>query len=257
MRYSIKLERTASLLLDISSMLMSSGANTDRVNLTLNRFASVLNCSVSSLISHKTLVVTVIENGTNETFTKVQNIPPYTVNFSVISAMSIASWNAINNEWTIDQMEEEVERIKGLKRYSKLVILIAVSFAGAGFCNIFGGDYLNMAVAFVSTFAGLFAFQKVHQKRFNVYIRVFIASFVASATASLGIVYQLGTHPQSALATAVLFLVPGVPLINSFTDLMDNNILNGMVRFTTGLMTVLAITLGLFLAMLIFSVTLK
>jgi len=80
---------------------------------------------------------------------------------------------------------------------------------------------------------------------------------VASATASLGIVYQLGTHPQSALATAVLFLVPGVPLINSFTDLMDNNILNGMVRFTTGLMTVLAITLGLFLAMLIFSVTLK
>ena len=256
MQPSEKLERAATLLLDISSLLMASGANTNRVNLTLNRFASVLNCTVSSLISHKTLVITVLEEDTNASCTKVQIIPPYAVNFSVISETSIASWNAINEDWSIEQMENEIYRIKGIKRYSKIIILIAVSLAGAGFCNLFGGDYLNMAVSFVSTFIGLLVFQKVHKVKFNVYIRVFLGSFVASAIASLGIIYQLGENPQTALATAVLFLVPGVPLINSFTDLMDNNILNGMVRFTTGLMTVLAITLGLFIAMLLFSIKL-
>ncbi|TDA94362.1 threonine/serine exporter, partial [Halomonas marinisediminis] len=40
--------------------------------------------------------------------------------------------------------------------------------------------------------------------------------------------------------------------INSFTDLLDKNVLNGMVRFANGMMTVLAIALGLFVAMLIF-----
>ena len=251
-----KLDRAASLLLDMSALLMASGANTNRVNLTLNRFASVLNCKVSSLISHKTLVITVLEEDTNLSYTKVQNIPPYAVNFTVISALSIASWKAVNNDWSIEQMEEEVNRIKGITRYPKLVVLAAVSLAGAGFCNLFGGDYLNMAVAFISTFLGLFVFQKVHEVKFNVYIRVFLGSLIASTIASLGVVYDLGTNPQTALATSVLFLVPGVPLINSFTDLMDNNILNGMVRFTTGLMTVMAITLGLFIAMLIFSVKL-
>jgi uncharacterized membrane protein YjjP (DUF1212 family) len=48
--------------------------------------------------------------------------------------------------------------------------------------------------------------------------------------------------------------VPGVALINSFTDLIDKNVLNGMVRFTNGIMTVLAIALGLFVAMIIFHI---
>ena len=236
---------------------MLSGANTNRVNIILNRFGSVLDCSVSSLISHKTLVITIAEQDTNISYTKVQNIPPYAVNFMTISELSIASWNAINEDWHIDTMEKEVKRIKEIPRYPRWVILVAVSLAGAGFCNIFGGDYLNMIVAFVSTFTGLFAFQKMSEKKFNLYIRVFVGSFMASLVACLDIIYHIGALPQSAVATAVLFLVPGVPLINSFTDLMDNNILNGVVRFTTGLMIVLAITLGLFLAMSIFQVTLK
>jgi uncharacterized membrane protein YjjP (DUF1212 family) len=44
----------------------------------------------------------------------------------------------------------------------------------------------------------------------------------------------------------VLFLVPGVPLINSVTDLMDGNIQNGMVRAMNGLMIAFSIAMGLF-----------
>ena len=46
-------------------------------------------------------------------------------------------------------------------------------------------------------------------------------------------------------------------MINSFTDMMDNNILNGMVRFSQGLMTVLVMALGLFMAMLIFQLKIR
>lgn len=109
-----------------------------------------------------------------------------------------------------------------------------------------------MLVAFISTFLGLYVFQETHKLKYNLYIRIFLGSFVASTSASLGILYGIGANPQTALATSILFLVPGVPLINSFTDLLDNNIINGMVRFTTGLMIVLAMAIGLFMAMFIF-----
>jgi uncharacterized membrane protein YjjP (DUF1212 family) len=99
---------------------------------------------------------------------------------------------------------------------------------------------------------GLYIFQQTHKMKYNLYIRIFLGSFVASITASIGIIYHIGAVPQTALATSILFLVPGVPLINSITDLMDNNILNGMVRFTTGLMIVLSMAMGLFLAMYLF-----
>lgn len=252
MNDSLKLIKTADLLLEISSLLMVSGANTNRVNLSINRFASVLNVKVASMISHKTFIMTLTDEETKQSFTKVQNIPPYIINFVIISAISKASWNAISENWTLEQIGKEIERIKTLKRYPKLVVLLAVSFAGAGFCNIFNGDYLNMFVSFASTFMGLFIFQQTHKLKYNLYIRIFLGSFTASSMASLGILYQIGTEPQTALATSILFLVPGVPLINSFSDLMDNNILNGMVRFTTGLMIVLAMAIGLFLAMSLF-----
>lgn len=252
MNDSSKLIKTAHLLLDISTLLMVSGANTNRANISLNRFASVLNYKTSSLISHKTIIMTLYDKKAHKSCTRVKNIPPYAINFAIISAISKASWTALSESWTMEQIAEEIERIKTLKRYPRWVILVAVSLAGAGFCNIFKGDYLNMLVAFISTFMGLYVFQQTHKMKYNLYIRIFLGSFVASVIASIGIIYHIGAVPQTALATSILFLVPGVPLINSFTDLMDNNILNGMVRFTTGLMIVLSMAMGLFLAMYIF-----
>ena len=252
MKIENSLERIADLLLEISSILMVSGANTSRVNLNIARFASVLNCESYSLISQKTIILTVIDRETQENYTKVKNIPSHKIDFTVISSISKASWNAISEDWTLSQISREIKTIQQQKRYPRIIVLIAVSFAGAGFCKIFGGDYLNLLVSFISTFFGLLMLQIAHRREFNTYISVFLASLTASLLASFGVYFNLGTHPEDALATSILFLVPGVALINSVTDLLDKNVLNGMVRFTNGVMTVLAIALGLFVAMLIF-----
>jgi len=249
---SKELIKVTNSLLEIASLLMVSGANTIRINLSIKRFAEGLNFKTSCFISHKSIIMTLYEEGTTQSCTRVRNIPPHAINFSIISAISKASWDAASENWTLEQISEEIEIIKNQKRYSNVTVLMAISLAGAGFCNIFSGDYLNMLVAFISTFIGLLVFQLTHKEKFNVYIRIFLGSFIASLCAGIGIVYNIGGQPQTALATSILFLVPGVALINSFTDLLDSNIINGMVRFTSGLMTVLAIALGLFITMLIF-----
>ncbi|MBU2951502.1 threonine/serine exporter family protein [Tamlana agarivorans] len=254
---SEKFTKTADLLLEIGSLLMISGANTSRINRSIDRFSSALNFSVHSWIHQKTIIMTLTDNDTKMSATKVYNLPPHAINFKTISEISKASWKAIREGWTIDQIATEIERIKSLDRYSNLVVLIAVSFAVAGFCKIFNGDYLNMTVAFISAFMGLFVSQQIHKKHYNIYIRIFLASLTASLVASVGIIYNIGTNPQTALATSILFLIPGVPLINSFTDLLENNILNGLARFAVGAMIVLAIATGLFLAMYIFSINLS
>lgn len=249
---SKELIKATNSLLEIASLLMVSGANTTRVNLSIKRFADGLNYKTSCFISHKSIIMTLYEEDSTLSCTRVMNIPPQTVNFNIISAISRVSWVASFENWTLEQISQEIETIKNKKRYSNLTVLFAVSLAGAGFCNIFNGDYLNMLVAFISTFIGLLVFQLTHQEKFNIYIRIFLGSLIASLCAGIGIVYNIGAQPQTALATSILYLVPGVALINSFTDLLDSHIINGMVRFTSGLMTVLAIALGLFITMLIF-----
>ena len=250
---SKELLKTTNLLLEIASFLMVSGANTIRVNLNIKRFADSLGYNASFFISQKSLIMTLYKEDSSESCTRVINIPGLALNFSAISAVSKTSWKALENNWSYDQISEKIAEIKQIKRYPRFVVIVAVSLAGAGFCNIFKGDYLNMLVSFVSTFIGLLVLQWTHKKDYNVYLRIFIGSLVASSIASIGIKLNIGAKPATALATSVLYLVPGVPLINSFTDFLDNNIINGLVRFTTGSMIVLAIALGLFVTMLIFN----
>jgi uncharacterized membrane protein YjjB (DUF3815 family) len=69
-------------------------------------------------------------------------------------------------------------------------------------------------------------------------------AFVATFIAALGVLLQLGSNPQIALAASVLLLVPGVQLINSGKDLLEGHMVTGLVRGLTGAFITLAIALG-------------
>jgi uncharacterized membrane protein YjjP (DUF1212 family) len=64
----------------------------------------------------------------------------------------------------------------------------------------------------------------------------------------------MGNEHEHAFATSVLFLIPGVPLINSFSDLIDGNLQNGIVRGLNGLIISFVIALGLLTTVLIYQI---
>ncbi len=249
-----KIEKSINLLMNICIMMMRSGANTKRVIDNINRFAKVLDFESHALISHKSIIMTLKDLKTKETYTVVNQIPGYTIDFTIVSDISRASWKALDNNWSYEKINNRLNEIKNKKKYPLWIILLTVSLAGAGFANIFGGDLLNMGVTFIATLVGLSVSKFLHHKAFNPYIRTYISSVIASFVATLGIIFNIGSDPHIALATSVLFLVPGVPLINSFNDLYNNHILNGIVRFVSGFILVLAIGLGLITIMLIFNI---
>lgn len=60
-----------------------------------------------------------------------------------------------------------------------------------------------------------------------------------------------GTTPETALGTSVLFLIPGVPLINSIFDLLEGHVLVGISRAVNALILIVCIALGLSVTLLI------
>ena len=59
------------------------------------------------------------------------------------------------------------------------------------------------------------------------------------------------TTPETALGTSVLFLIPGVPLINSIFDLLEGHVLVGISRAVNALILIVCIALGLSATLLI------
>jgi uncharacterized membrane protein YjjP (DUF1212 family) len=238
-------QSVGSVLLDIGASLMSSGASTHRTRITLERIAKGLGYGIELLITQRALMLTIIDKDQQYLFSRLKRTSPHGVNFRVVSGISHLSWNVYEESWTVAQISEELQRLKSLPHYPRLVVLGMVGLAGAAFCRIFGGGYIEMAVAFVATVAGLFVRQESIRVKFNPYVCVYFAAFTASLIAGMAEHFQIGADPDKAFATSVLFLVPGVPLINSVTDLMDGNIQNGIVRAVNGLMISFSIAMGL------------
>lgn len=239
-------QSVGNILLEIGSLLMSSGASTNRTRITMERTARGLGYGIELLITQRALMLTIIEKDQQHFFSRMKRISPHGVNFRIVSGISHLSWNVMEENWTVEQISEELQRLKALPHYPRLVVLGLVGLAGASFCRIFGGGYIEMTVAFSATVAGLFIRQEAVRVKFNPYLCVFFAAFTASLIAGLAEHFHIGTDPDKAFATSVLFLVPGVPLINSVTDLMDGNIQNGIVRAINGLMIAFSIAMGLF-----------
>ena len=51
--------------------------------------------------------------------------------------------------------------------------------------------------------------------------------------------------PDVAIGTSVLFLIPGVPLLNGVIDIVESHILLGVTRLVGALLLIMCIAVGL------------
>jgi uncharacterized membrane protein YjjP (DUF1212 family) len=247
-------EEIADELLKLSALLMTSGANTNRILLILNKFADLLNVDAQVFINHKAFIISLTHKISGERTTQVRRLPHNSVNFDIISALSRAGYKAQKEKWDFKMIKQEIVRIQKMKRYPRLVVLTGTSLADAGFCYLFGGDYISMSVVFAATFIGLFIKQTFDRLGFNPYICAFTGTLISALFAGFVMTFFPDINPGIAIATSVLFIIPGVPLINAFTDMLDGYIITGFVRFMNALLYIAAIAMALFVVMFIFGI---
>src|SRR5699024_5035684 len=116
-------------------------------------------------------------------------------------------------------LRAELNRIaRTHSHYNRWLVVVMVGLACAAFSRLSGGDWPSFGITFLAAGAAMFVRQELNRRRLNMFLVIIVTAFVAGVVASLGIRYQLGAQPSIALASAVLLLVPGVPLINAAED---------------------------------------
>lgn len=246
--HSREIRNLGTLLLDIGALLMCAGANTARIRITINRISMAYGYSADVFITSRALTLTLADKNDEDVFSRSKRTPPHGVNFKIVSGISRMSWRVVDERWTMTMMRKELQRLAALQPYPRLAILLMVGLAGAAFCRLAGGDPVEMAIAFAASLLGLVVRQEAHARHFNPYLCVYLAALTAALVSGAFMKFDSHHSLEHAFATSVLFLVPGVPLINAFSDLMDGNFLTGLSRMTNGLIISFCIALGLLTA---------
>jgi uncharacterized membrane protein YjjP (DUF1212 family) len=246
-------KQLGALLLDIGISLLNSGASCSRIRIAMTRVASVYDYVPHVSIGPKSVSLTLNNKNGITIFTGTRSTPAQGVNFKIISGIGKLTWTIFERKLSIQELRDELNRLQVPSHYPRIIILFFVALAGAAFCYTFGGNAIEMLITFGATFCGLFVKQQLTKYSVNQYMCTYVAALVASLFAGAFHVAGLSLNPVSAFSTCVLFLIPGVPLINCFTDLIDGNILNGVVRGVNALMTALAIAFGLSTTIIIYN----
>lgn len=242
----ISAQRFANLILDIGTFLLSSGAHCGRINSNLTRLAKTWGFDINLDPTFKGLLVTVKDtNDPSNTVTSYKVSPPHSVHLAVLTDISHLSWKVQDEKLSIEQVEKEFAVIKAKPNYKDWIVAIAVGFSCAGLCFFSFGDYINAIVAFVGACIGFMVKVTVANMKFNPMISISIAAFVTTLITGLGSIYDIGSNPQAAMATAVLYLIPGVPLINCVIDLIEGYLSAAINRALFGGFILLCIAAGM------------
>jgi uncharacterized membrane protein YjjP (DUF1212 family) len=226
-----------------ASMLMGSGVHTSRVVRNTKRIGDALGKEVKIGGTHKSLMLSATDKETGESLNTLAEVPPCPISFEINTSLSRLSWDAYDEHWTFEKINKRYTHLVNKPKMHPIVVLILASFANASFCALFGGDWFSKCVVFSATLIGMFARQRMQAKKVNPFITVVLSAFIASLIASTSVVFN--TTYSIALATSVLFLIPGVPLINGFIDIMEGYIIIGMARLLHAFLLVLCIAIGM------------
>ena len=115
-------------------MLQSSGACTARIRIILHRIANAYDMNADALITHRAIILTLLNNQEEPVFNNIKRTIPIGVNFKIVSGISLIGMSIENDKWELDRISSELDKLEKTPSYNRLIILSAVSLAGAGFC---------------------------------------------------------------------------------------------------------------------------
>lgn len=242
-------KRFATLALDIGTFLLASGAHSGRVVSNIKRMALTWGFEVNLQPTFKGLLVTV-QNMKEEgdAVTMFKESPTHVVHLEVLTKVSHLSWEVYEKGLTIEETEEAFQQIKEMPNYNAWVVSIAVGISCAGLCYLSFGDMLNATVAMLAAFLGSIARFKVAALNYNAMISIGLAAFITTMITGLGTIYKIGASPETAMATAVLYLIPGVPLVNCIIDIIEGYLSSAMNRAMFAAFILLCIATGMTLS---------
>ncbi|MCD8184898.1 MAG: threonine/serine exporter family protein [Rikenellaceae bacterium] len=238
------------VVLAISTLLMESGAHCNRIERNIQRIAERAGYCTDLLMSFTAITVSATDrNDPGRTATGLKRVHHHGIHFGIVTRISHLSWSFYEGSLSFEELQEGVERIRLTPRYNPWAVRAMVGIACGCLCFLNGGNTVDAVFAGSGAFAGLLLRQTMNKAGFNLLMGVLFASLVSTAISSLDAVLGLGLRPEAAVATTVLYLVPGIPLINCVIDLVEGYYPPGIARGVFGSAVLFCIAVGMFVCM--------
>lgn len=232
----------------VGTILLENGAETARVEKTVEYIGRASGLSV---VCHATMTGIFVSSEKSAT-TRIFKVRVGDFNLQKVDEINTLSRQFSNQEITYDKLKKEVERVDTeTLDFSWITKCIGAGLVSMPPMLLFKATWGDLALAFFVGIIGYIASQIVGHHTKTPYIPVAVGSLVISLLAN---VLELGGIAHDAnyiIISALMPLVPGVPMTNSLREILEKNTISGIVRATDAIMSGISIGSGVIIGQII------
>lgn len=235
------------LVAQAGQMLLAHGAESTLVCDIMRRIG--LACGVHEVavaLSANALVVTTVMDG--HCITTTRSCADRGINMRVITQIQRICIMMERGLLDAAMAQKKLNTISP-ERYNRWLVVLMIGLSCAAFSHLAGGDWGVFIMTFLASAGGMIVRQEIGHRHFNPLLNFAATAFVTTLISAQAEIYQIGNLPTVAMASSVLMLVPGFPLINSVADMLKGHINMGIARFVMASLLTLATCLGIVAAM--------
>lgn len=225
------------VILRVGAAMLGAGTGSRRVVETMRDVAAALDLDqIQTRVSLTEIVLTVHRRGISRTQTV--EVPNPGVNADQIAALQSFARD-LPKHVTVREVEERLDAVLSRpKQWPRWAAPVGAGVACGAFAFLNHGGWVEIVSVFVAAIAGQLLRRELHRRQLNQLAMTFLAAVLAGliylALSSLaGVVFTIDPQRNaSGLASAILFLIPGFPLMTAALDLARLDLTAGITRLT-------------------------
>jgi uncharacterized membrane protein YjjP (DUF1212 family) len=247
----LNLKEATELILEIGRILLQSGATTNRVELMMRKVGDVFGYPHTESYVTPTGIFLSVTDSAGQVNTSIKRIESRRIDLGKITRISRLVHDLEDSHCkdkkcpqSAEDFRRELQKIETEKTYPGWLTILAGGTTSSCFCLLFGGSWLEFAVAYAVGVLVVLSIRLLSILRINNFLLNITAAALVVTYAKLLDIVVPGIKLDDIIIGGIMLLVPGLSFVNAIRDSMSGDLVSGTARATEALFIAVAIATG-------------
>ncbi len=244
-------QKVLELALEVGRIILQSGGNTNRVELMMRK---VCNCfgypETESYVTPTGIFISVKDDAGN-IFTSIKRIDNRRIDLGkitrisrMVNCMEVKPLSEQELQEQLVKFTSELDEIEKENPWTPWLKDLCGGGTSGFFCLLFGGSWIEFAVAFFIGTVVTFGLKYLERLAFNNFLLNAIAAALIVMLAKTLDIYIPYIRLDNIIIGGIMLLVPGLSITNAIRDTMSGDLVAGTARAVEALFITVGIVAG-------------
>ena len=231
--------------------MVACGATIEHVEIALEKTAEAYHLKgMSMAITHQHVSIC-FSDRQGKTYMKQMDIPEISIHLEKLKVLNEISSEICSQTPAPQELWGRLRKSRQVRQYKKMTIALCQVLAICSICLILGGGLSDVLGTAIVSFTLFWINQGLARLRTVQMINNVISMFAVTVLAFILVRLGLMSDTQWTLISVSLLMIPGIPLINAFRNLICGNEFNGVMQLLNVFLESASLAAGTFLGVIL------